>query len=144
VILGCSEQSVSHYLARFLEGMTRHAGEVIRFPLDDDDWLNEASEKFEMIGPRRGLTGMIGTIDGTLVKIKGPHDEKESYLCRGTKEHAINAQVVNSNFLVQQIVIHNFFCPNCRWFSVPIKEFLMFVQLILEVTMTHTSLIHVF
>lgn len=73
--------------------MTEHAGEVIKFPLDDDEWLEETSDQFERIGQVRGLNGMIGAIDGTLVKIIAPTEDKDSYKCRGTKDHAINAQV---------------------------------------------------
>jgi hypothetical protein len=73
--------------------MTAHARDVIRFPLDDNQWLTETSRQFEMIGQRRGMMGMIGSVDGTLIKIKAPHRDKEAFLCRGTKEYAINAQV---------------------------------------------------
>ena len=52
--------------------------------------LRETMESFRVEG---GFPGVVGVIDGSLVKIRAPVENPESYICR-KKYHAIQLQVV--------------------------------------------------
>ncbi|XP_059472227.1 putative nuclease HARBI1 isoform X2 [Neocloeon triangulifer] len=94
---GCSKQSVSNYFERFLDAMLRHVHEIIRFPLDDYEWLHEQSGAFEYRGGQKGLFGCIGAVDGTHVYIIKPNEDGDCYYSKGGKKTSMNIQITSGH-----------------------------------------------
>jgi hypothetical protein len=90
---GCSKQSVSPYLDNFLNGMMRNINKVINFPLYDINWCRRTSNQFELLGSGGFLSGCIGIIDCTHVRLIKPTIEGNAYFGKSGKDASINVQV---------------------------------------------------
>lgn len=49
-----------------------------------------------------GFPGVVGVIDGSLVKIRAPVENAESYICR-KKYHALQLQVIQLFYVTEQV-----------------------------------------
>ncbi|XP_015758774.1 PREDICTED: putative nuclease HARBI1 [Acropora digitifera] len=80
--------SVSRVVRRVTECVLALRNQYIKWP--NGTQLRETMESFRVEG---GFPGVVGVIDGSLVKIRAPVENPESYICR-KKYHALQLQVV--------------------------------------------------
>ena len=87
-IHGISQPSVSRIINRVSRALCRKAAQVIRFPPSTCEELQRVSAGFF---EKYGFPGVIGCIDGSLIRIKAPSVDEPIYVCR-KNYHALNIQ----------------------------------------------------
>ncbi|XP_068686411.1 putative nuclease HARBI1 [Montipora foliosa] len=80
--------SVTRILERVTKALLRLRRQFIKWP--GNAQLQETADSFEASG---GIPGIVGAIDGTLIQIRAPLHDSESYVCR-KKFYALQLQVV--------------------------------------------------
>lgn len=97
-----AQSTVSGIIWRVAESIIRHFGHVIAMPGPAES--QEIQREFRNLSQQR-LRGVVGLIDGTLVKIQAPSNEPRApYICRHGFT-AINVQgVVNHNRMFRNVV----------------------------------------
>ncbi|XP_015749673.1 PREDICTED: putative nuclease HARBI1 [Acropora digitifera] len=80
--------SVSRVVRRVTESVLALRNQYIKWP--NGAQLRETMESFLTEG---GFPGVVGAIDGSLIQIRAPEENPESYICR-KKYHALQLQVV--------------------------------------------------
>ncbi|KAL9962111.1 hypothetical protein ACROYT_G031184 [Oculina patagonica] len=89
--------SVSRTVVRVMKAVCELKNQYIRWPNGNE--INEVKADFGDTFP-----GVIGAIDGTLIHIRCPSENKEAYNCR-KRFHALNVQVVCDNQMVFRDVL---------------------------------------
>lgn len=86
-----SQSSTCRILSKFCEVFTHHYQHLIKWYSTDDEICEARQKYFAKTG---GIKGLLGLIDGTMIRIKGATGEDEpAYICRKNYP-AINVQVV--------------------------------------------------
>jgi len=89
--------SVSRVVRRVMESVLALRNQYIKWP--NETQLRETMESFRAQG---GFPGVVGVIDGSLVKIRAPVENAESYICR-KKYHALQLQVIQLFYVTEQV-----------------------------------------
>jgi len=89
--------SVSRVVRRVMESVLALRNQYIKWP--NETQLRETMESFRAQGR---FPGVVGVIDRSLVKIRAPVENAESYICR-KKYHALQLQVIQLFYVTEQV-----------------------------------------
>ena len=86
-LIGVRQVTTSRTVTRVTDVLVRHVSEWVKMPTRREADITKR-EFFAM----QGVPNVIGCIDGTHVRIQGPHEQEHEYVNR-KNYHSINVQV---------------------------------------------------
>ena len=88
-VLGFSQSTMSRVLHRFVYAMKRHIADLIKFPIDNENWVERTNNFYVGKG---NFPDVLGVVDGCHVVLKKPHIDGDAYYNRKGNV-SINCQV---------------------------------------------------